>query len=294
MFDWEDVRYFLAVARIGTMSGAARSLHVDHATVSRRLSALESEIRTSLIDRQPRTCRLTAIGQRVFELAQEMEESAYAVERLLDASRSPLRGKVTLSAPPVLVANFLVKHLADFRRTNPDLQLSVLCEARQLSLSRREADVVLRLTRPEEPTSVVRKLGRMSFGLYASKDYPHLHDPSAWEFIGYDAGFVGVSQQKWLMSVAGKRPIACEISDINGHVVAARAGAGVAGLPDFLVDSDAKLQRVPHAGHAFSRDIWMAVHRDLRRSLQIRAVMDFLVKIVADNPAFAEPDATRD
>lgn len=294
MFDWENIRYFLAIARVGTLSGAARSLKVDHATVSRRLSALESEIKTCLIERQPRTCRLTPIGQRVFELAQEMEESAYAVERLLDASRSPLSGKVTLSAPPVLVANFLVKHLADFRRANPGVQLSVSCEARQVSLSRREADVVLRLTRPEEPTSVVRKLGRMSFGLYASKDYPHLHDPSAWEFIGYDAGFVGVSQQKWLMSVAGKRPIACEISDINGHVVAARAGAGVAGLPDFLVDSDAKLQRVPHAGHPFSRDIWMAVHRDLRRSLQIRAVMDFLVKIVADNPAFAEPDATRD
>ena len=97
MFDWENIRYFLTVARIGTLSGAARSLKVDHATVSRRLSALESEIKTSLIERQPRTFRLTPIGQRVFELAQDMEEGAYAVERLLDASRSPLSGRVTLS-----------------------------------------------------------------------------------------------------------------------------------------------------------------------------------------------------
>jgi DNA-binding transcriptional LysR family regulator len=287
MFDWENIRYLLAVARTGTLSGAARSLKVDHATVSRRLSALEGEIKTRLIERQPKACKLTPIGQRVLELAQDMEEGAYAIERFLDASRSPLSGKVTLSAPPMLVANFLVKHLTVFRHANPGVQLSVSGETRQVSLSRREADVVLRLSRPEEPTSVVRKLGRVSFGLYASKDYPHLHNPSAWEFIAYDAGFVGVPQQKWLMNIAGKRPIACEISDINGHLVAARAGAGVAGLPDFLAGSDAKLQRLAYAGPAFSRDIWMAVHQDLRRSPQIRAVMDFLLKVVAENPVFA-------
>jgi DNA-binding transcriptional LysR family regulator len=288
MFDWENIRHFLAVGRIGTLSGAARSLKVDHATVSRRLSALEDEIKTRLVDRQPRACRLTPIGQRVFELARTMEEDAYAIERFLDASRSPLNGKVTLSAPPILVTNFLVNHLADFRRANPGIQLSISGDIRPVSLSRREADIVLRLVRPEEPTSVVRKLGRVSFGLYASRDYVHLHDPAAWEFIAYDAGFAGVPQQQWLLSVAGERRIACEISDINGHLAAARAGAGVAGLPDFLADADAKLQRVAHDGEPFSREIWMAVHRDLRRSPPIRAVMDFLLKIVAENPAFAK------
>jgi len=286
MFDWENVRHFLAIARIGTLSGAARSLKVDHATVSRRLSALEDEIKTRLIERLPRACKLTPIGQRVFELAQGMEDDAYAIERFLDASRSPLSGKVSLSAPPVLVANFLVKHLADFRRIHPGVQLSVSGEARQISLSRREADVALRLVRPEEGTSVVRKLGRMSFDLYASRDYPQLHNPSAWEFISYDAGFADMPQQKWLMSVARGRPIACEISDINGHLAATQAGAGVAGLPGFLGDTDARLQRVAYDGEPFSRDIWLAVHRDLRRSPQVRAVMDFLLKIVAENPAF--------
>jgi DNA-binding transcriptional LysR family regulator len=288
MFDWENIRHFLAVGRIGTLSGAARSLKVDHATVSRRLSALENQIRTRLVDRQPRACRLTPIGQRVFELAQAMEEDAYSIERFLDASHSPLSGKVTLSAPPILVTNFLVNHLADFRRANPGVQLSISSDIRPVSLSRREADIVLRLVRPEEPTSVVRKLGSVSFGLYASRDYAHLHDPAAWEFIAYDASFAGVPQQKWLMRVAGERRIACEISDINGHLAAARAGAGVAGLPVFLADADAKLQRVAHDGAPFSRDIWMAVHRDLRRSPTIRVVMDFLLKIVAENPAFSK------
>jgi DNA-binding transcriptional LysR family regulator len=286
MFDWENMRHFLAVARIGTLSGAARSLRVDHATVSRRLTALEDEIRTRLVERLPRACKLTPIGQRVFELAQAMEEDAYSIERFLDASRSPLSGKVTLSAPPVLVANFLAKHLANFRLTHPGVQLSVSAQAQQVSLSRREADVALRLVRPKEATSVIRKLGRMSFDLYASKDYPHLHNPPAWEFIAYDAEFADMPQQKWLMSVAAGRPIACEISDINGHLAATQAGAGVAGLPRFLADADAKLQRVPYDGEKFSRDIWVAVHKDLRHSPQVRALMDFLLKIVRENLAF--------
>lgn len=288
MIDWESIRYFLAVARTGTLSGAARSLKVDHATISRRLSALETEINARLIERQPRACRLTPLGQRVFELALEMEEGAHTIERFLDANRSPPCGKVTLSAPPILVANFLVRHLASFRRAHPGIQLSVCSDARQVSLSRSEADVVLRLTRPEETTSVVRKLGRISFGLYASKEYPHLHDPSAWEFIAYDPGFVGVSQREWLMGVAGDRPVACEISDINGHLEAARAGAGVAGLPDFLAEIDGKLQRVTHDGEPFSRDIWMAIHQDLRRSPQIRTVMDFLRRIIVETPALVD------
>ncbi|MFM0034650.1 LysR family transcriptional regulator [Paraburkholderia strydomiana] len=286
MFDWENIRHFLAVARIGTLSGAARKLKVDHATVSRRLSALEDQVKTRLVERLPRACKLTPAGQRVFELAQGMEDNAYAIERFLDASLSPLSGKVTLSAPPVLVASFLVKHLRAFRLAHPSIQLSVSGDARQVSLSRREADIALRLLRPDEATSVIRKLGRMPFDLYASRDYPHLHNPSAWEFIVYDAGFAEMPQQKWLMSVANGRPIACEISDITGHLAATQAGAGVAGLPCFLAETSANLQRLPHDGESFSRDIWMAVHRDLRRSPHVRAVMDFLLKIVAENPDF--------
>jgi DNA-binding transcriptional LysR family regulator len=99
---------------------------------------------------------------------------------------------------------------------------------------------------------------------------------------------VGVPQQKWLMSVAWKRPIACEISDINGHLIAARARAGVARLPDFWAAADPKLQRVTYEGEPFSRDIGMAVHQDLLDSPQIRAVTDFLLRVVAENPVFAE------
>ncbi|NDP40963.1 MAG: LysR family transcriptional regulator [Rhodoferax sp.] len=286
MFNWEDLRHFLAVARTGTLSGAARDLKVDHATVSRRLVALEDDLQVRLVERMPRACRLTAIGQTISELAQSIEENAFAIDRAIRANQSPLSGKVTLSAPPVLVASFLAKYLADFRQRHPGIQLSVSGQAQQVSLSRREADLAIRLVRPKESTNVVRRLGTMPFALYASGDYANLERPSAWEFIAYDAQFDDMPQQQWLRRIAGERPIACEISDINGHHAAARAKAGVAGLPCFLGDADPSLQRLTYDGDPFARDIWLVVHRDLKRASPIRAVMDFLIETVESDPAF--------
>ena len=280
MFDWEDLRHFMAVGSAGTLSGAARALKVDHATVSRRLAALEAAMQVRLVERMPRSCRLTPVGMRVFRLARDMEESAFAIERDLLASHAPLNGKVLLSVPPVLVATFMAEHLADFRQQFPGIQLSVSGQAQQVSLSRREADIAIRLARPTELSNVVRKLGTMPFALYASRSYVHLHHPPAWEFIVYDAEYEGMPQQKWLRGIAGKRAIACEISGIQGHHAAVRAGVGVAGLPCFLGDADETLQRVEDDGPSFARDIWLVVHRDLKNAGPVRAVMDFLVDAV--------------
>lgn len=285
MFDWEDLRHFLAVAQTGTLSGAARGLKVDHATVSRRLAALESSLQTKLVERLPRACRLTATGQHIFKLASQMEADAFAIDRAIRAEQSPLMGKVTLSAPPVLVSHFLVEQLRAFRQRHPGLQLSVSGQAQSVSLIRREADLAIRLVRPKEPSSVARKLGTMTFGLYGSRDYEHLQRPSAWEFIAYDEPLNDMPQQQWLRRIAGERPIACEISDITGHYAAARAGVGVAGLPCFLGDADEGLQRLALDGEGFSREIWLVVHRDLKRSPPIRAAMDFLIEVMGNTRA---------
>jgi DNA-binding transcriptional LysR family regulator len=284
MFDWENFHHFLAIARAGTLSGAARTLHVDHATVSRRLKALETELQVPLVERLPRICRLTPMGVQIYEQAKAMETAAFTVERLARASQEPLNGKVTLSAPPVLVTHLLASRLIDFRAEYAGIQLSVSAQAQQVSLSRREADVALRLVRPKESSSVVRKLGKMAFALYASQDYAASHLPEDWTFIAYDAQFADMPQQKWLLEIAGSRTVGCELSDISNHLTAARTGAGVAGLPCFLGDAEPGLMRLKYDGAIFSRDIWLVVHRDLRRSAPIRAVMDFVTKVVAESP----------
>jgi DNA-binding transcriptional LysR family regulator len=210
-----------------------------------------------------------------------MESAADGIARIARAAHTPLGGKVTLSAPPVLAVHLLAQHLADFRSRYPDIRLSLAAQAQQVSLSRREADVAVRLVQPEEIGSFTRKIGTMAFGLYARRDYAHLDVPDRWQFIAYDESFADMPQQKWLLSVAGARQIACELSDISGHLIAARAGVGVAGLPCFLGDADPDLIRIDENIPFFSRDIWLLVHRDLRKTPSVRAVMDFVVALTA-------------
>lgn len=111
MTDWEDLRFFLAVAQAGSLSGAARKLRVNHATVSRRLASLENRLQVRLVERMPRNCRLTEMGVKAFEHVSDIEEHAYAIERAAHAKQAPLTRTVTLSAPPVLVDNFLADRL---------------------------------------------------------------------------------------------------------------------------------------------------------------------------------------
>jgi DNA-binding transcriptional LysR family regulator len=284
MLDWEDIRHFLAVAQTGTLSGAARSLKVDHATVSRRLAALETALDVRLVDRLPRSCRLTTIGKQVLARAVEMEAGVHGIGRLAKAAHAPLVGRITLSAPPVLVAHLLAEHLARFRAEYPDIRLSLSAQGQQVSLSRREADVAVRLAQPKEAGSVTRKIGTMAFGLYAHRAYAHLAAPERWQFIAFDQSFADMPQQRWLVGIAGDRPVACELNHISEHLIAARAGVGVAGLPCFLGERDRDLVRIGEDAPSFVRNIWLVVHRDLRKTPAARAVMDFVAMIISENP----------
>ena len=283
MADWEDIRHFLAVAQSGTLSGAARNLKVDHATVSRRLAALEAALDVRLVERLPRSCRLTTVGREVFERAKHMEVGAHGIARLAKAAHAPLVGRVTLSAPPVLVTHLLVQHLARFRADYPDIRLSLSAQGQQVSLRRREADVAVRLVRPNEAGSVTRKIGKMAFGLYAHRSYAHLASPERWQFIAFDQAYADMPQQRWLFGIAGNRPVACELNHIGEHLIAVRAGVGVAGLPCFLGDGEDDLVCMRENVPSFTRDIWVVVHRDLRKTPAVRAVMDFVAAVVSEH-----------
>ena len=211
MFDWENMRHFLAVARAGTLSGAARELGVDHATVGRRVAALEAEMQTLLVERLPRSCRLTAAGVLAVEQARHMESAAFDVTRQMKSQQVSLNGRVSLSASPVLATHFIAPRLFDFRRRYPQIQLSISAQAHQISLSRGEADIAVRHVRPSEPSNVARRVGTMLFDLYASRTYPDLATPENWAFIAYESEFADMPQQQWLLEIAGNRPIACEL-----------------------------------------------------------------------------------
>jgi DNA-binding transcriptional LysR family regulator len=123
----------------------------------------------------------------------------------------------------------------------------------------------------------------MAFGLYALRSYAHLDAPESWQFIAFDQSFADMPQQRWLLGIAGDRPVACELNHIGEHLIAARAGVGVAGLPCFLGERDHDLVRIHEDVPSFVRDIWLVVHRDLRKTPAVRAVMDFAAGVISEN-----------
>lgn len=283
MFDWQDLRHFAALARERSLSGAARRLAVDHATVGRRISALETALGLKLVDRRPRAYVLTAEGERIAALATRMEADAFAIARAARAVKPGLAGEVSVSAPPALTSALIAPRLGEFRNKYPNVRLRLIAEKRTASLSRREADLAIRLSRPSETSLVARRVGSMPFALYAARDYVAQTSAADFAFIGYDEGLDHVPQQHWLMAVAGARPVVLRTNDIEAQRAAARAGVGVAALPRFLGDGDDELQFVAASVQPVARDVWLLVHADLRRTQPVRAVMDYLAAILARN-----------
>jgi DNA-binding transcriptional LysR family regulator len=276
--DWEDLRHLAAVGRIGSLSGAARALGVDHATVGRRVAALEARTGLRLLERRGRGTALTEAGERVAALAFDMEDRVLAVERLAQAERQPPVAEVVVSVPPSLAMFLLAESLADLRRVQPSITVTLRGEAALVSLTRREADLTLRLQAPDEPSSVARKVGEMAYGLYAAVDYRHGPDDD-WSLVSYDAEMDRLPQQEWLRSFAAGRPVALRSNDMSILQPAARAGLGVALLPCFMADGDPGLRR--WSGDAPpNRGLWLAVHEDLRRSAAMRAVGDHLAAVL--------------
>ena len=277
MLDWNDLRHFVVLAREGTLSAAARTLRVDHATVARRVAALEAATALKLVDRRARSYALTADGRRIAAAAAPMEEAAFAVERATRAADSLVRGEVAVSAPPALANALVAPRLVHLKRQHPGIFIKLIGEKRSASLSRREADLALRLSRPTEPGLVSRRIGRFGFGLYGAPFYLKETPPHAFAFIAYDDSMKEAPQQQWLEAVANGREIVLRSSDLENQAAAARAGLGLAALPHFLADGDAGLERHELQGREVGRDVWLVVHRDLRRAPAVRAVMAFLV-----------------
>lgn len=271
--NWEDLRVFLAVARAGSLSGAARHLGVDQATISRRLAALEEELGVRLVDRLPRASRLTKVGSAILTEVVEIEEKSFSVVRKCQAFTTAAKAKLSITAPPILARHFIAPHINELSNSYPDLQLSILSEPQFVSLSKMEADVALRLSAPIDDTDIAKKIGRMKFALYAASDYAQRDTPNEWAFIGYHESQSDFAHKRWLYEVVGKRRVACEVADLSNQYEAACTGIGVAGLPRFLADPQSRLARLddPQAP-MLELDIWIAKHPDRRDDPVVRAV----------------------
>ncbi|MGY2184560.1 HTH-type transcriptional regulator DmlR [compost metagenome] len=280
MFDWEDLRYFSVFAQEQSLSAAARKLKVDHATVARRISALEASLNLKLVDRRPRSYELTADGERIAKLGKRMEVESFAVERSALAGQAGAVGEVTVSAPPALACSLIAPHLGKLRQEHPQLSLQLLGNLGSASLTRREADVAIRLSRPTEPDFVARKVATIAFALYGSADYLDRTPADQLTFIAYDESMEQTTQQVWLLKQAADRPILLRSNDLNIQAMAAKAGVGLAALPYFLGEQYS-LKPAAISGPALEREVWLVTHNDIRHTASVQAVMTFLAQCLA-------------
>jgi DNA-binding transcriptional LysR family regulator len=280
MSDWENLRHFVVLAREGTLSAAARLLGVDHVTVARRVAALEAETGLKLVDRRARSYQLTDDGRRIAATAMPMEEAAFAVGRAVQAAKPGLRGEVSISSPPSLANALIAPRLFQLHRQHPGIRIKLIGEKRTASLNRSEADVALRLSRPQEPGLIARKIGSFGFGLYGASSYLKATPRHAFAFIAYDDSMDDAPQQKWLQAIAAGSEIVLRTNDLENQAAAARTGLGLAVLPHFLGEPDPTLERYDATPAPPSRDVWLLVHRDLRQAPLVRAVMEFLTECI--------------
>ena len=277
MFDWRDLGVFAALADEGSLAGAARRLGLNHATVSRRVAALEKALGIRLVTRLARSTPLTDKGRDVLKIAREMAEGANGIMRLAHDASATLSGHVTLTAPPAMATSLILAKLPLLMARHPDLRLTVSSEAAMVSLDRGDADLAIRLIRPDGAKHVIRRLGVADYALYGAPEWATL-PPEQWRFICFDDRLSHVPQQLWLNDYIGERRVLLRTSDLYGQAAAACAGLGVALLPTMMGRTYPGLIRVaPEAPP--SRQAWLVIHSDLRTAPAVRAVADFLVEV---------------
>jgi DNA-binding transcriptional LysR family regulator len=286
MFDWQDLRYFVVLARVGTLSGAASALSVEHATIGRRVASLEAALGLKLVYRLPRSVRLTEDGKAIAALAEPMIEGAQAVEAHALRVSSALSGTVRISVPPTLGSHCIAQHMRAFREANPTVKIVMDGSAGIAPLERGVADIAIRMVEPKEGSLVTRRIGAMRFGLYASHDYAN-RPAEQWEFIAYDSTLDHVSHQRWLRAYLDGRPIVFETGDVIGQQGAARNGVGVALLPTMIGDGDAALIRLDKGSAPPETPLWIVTYPDLRRNPAVKTVMTFLVACVGREAHFS-------
>src|SRR5262249_55769725 len=278
--DWEDVRYFVALARHLTLSATARALRVNHATVARRIASLETLLGHPLFDRRASGYALTVEGKALVNHASAMNDAALSILRRLDVG-TELSGRVRLAAGRVLAERFLIDRLRAFHERYPAIDLEVIGGSRVVSLAKRQADIASRYGSPKDSELVARRVARLTFGLYASADYRDKLKPGERPvFIGFDENSEFVAEAQWLERHFAEHRFAFRTNSQTTQAAAARAGYGIALLPKYVVEShEPGLVDVLPGKNLPERDVWLIIRRDLTKVPRVRAVTDYLVEL---------------
>jgi DNA-binding transcriptional LysR family regulator len=276
--DWNDLRYVLMLSRASTLAAAARRLNVNQTTVARRLDAVQRALGARLFERVDGAFHPTKAGEAAIAHAARVEQDVADLERGVRNVDHEVAGSVRLTAVPVLINRLVVPALPELQARHSGLQLDLVADSRNASLTRREADVALRLARPEAGRSVLaRRLGQLDYAVYGARD----GSPSQLPWITYEEGSAHLPQARWIeMASRGEAMAPLSVNDAEALFQAVSAGLGKSLLPCFVADGATGLRRLSGAKPVLSREVWLLTHAELRRQARIVAVVDWLGDLV--------------
>lgn len=283
MHDWDDLRFFLAVARHGSFSAAARALAVAQPTIGRRIAAFERRLATKLFDRTAAGPTLTTAGADVLAYAERMEREAIAVQRVVGGRDAGISGNVRVTTTKWFASAIVAPILAPLALRHPGLALELHGTSAWTNLSKRDADLALRFTRFEQADVVQRRVARVGFGLYASESY--LAERGAPDFargcpghllVAMSARVTTATDGAYLATVAHAATVSFRSNARDAQASAALAGAGIVCLPHHLAARTPSLRLLKPPIAPPERTVWLGVHRDNRSLARIRAVADAL------------------
>jgi DNA-binding transcriptional LysR family regulator len=280
--NWDDHRYFLAIARARSLTAAGRALGVSQPTVSRRLDAMEARLKVRLFDRTKRGYQLTTAGMEIYETVEQVEQDLNSIDRKVFGQDLQVTGSLCFTCTEVLLNGYLAPHVWRFLELHPGIDLSVICTDSQLSLSRREADLAIRFTGRPPDTLLGRRLVKVAFGVYVSRagggDQLDLDRPETWDWIGWQ----DETHNRMLIHEAfSEARLRHRVDSVATMQSMARSGLGVAVLPCYIADCDNGLRRVLPA--FFSNripDLWILTHPDVRRVARVRLFAEFIAEAI--------------
>jgi len=297
--DWDDLRYFLAVERAGSLSGAARLLKVNHSTVLRRLAHLERKLGARLYERLPTGYAVTRAGEELRARLTGVAEQIEAAQRRLSGLDLRLAGTIRLTSTDTLVRGLLMPHLAAFRRRHPGIGLQIVVNNTFLSLTKREADVAVRPSNRPPENLVGRLVGRIQTAVYASRAYVAENGRhKRWEvheWVAPDEQLAHLTQAKWVRQHVPEERIVARVDSLAGMVDAVRQGLGVGMLLCLLGDQERELVRLASPDEALDTQVWVLTHPDLKSVARIKALTDYLYERLSGSEFIVpnEPPGTR-
>ncbi len=275
---WDDLKLVLAIARTGTLAGAARALGVNHSTVFRRLNGFEDSLGVRLFDRLADGYALTLAGEEMRASAERVEHEIERLDRRIAGQDLSLSGALVVTTTDTVGRGILGPHLADFNAAYPGISLDLVLDNQNVNMSKRQADIAVRPTLDPPEALVGRKICDLAFAPYLTDAYAARHgdgtDRLTW--VTVDESLAHLAAAQWFQRTQEKARVALRANSLDGVFIAAKAGIGAGVLPCFMADPDPAFHRITAPIGEAGSALWLLTHEDLRRTARVRAFMDFM------------------